>query len=150
MQPCKNIFFTSKFCYLLFCNPTHKTGTGTANRWGTTNSEPPGPIIMIGESETLTSSQILFITLFSAGAHRCGAVYQPPHPVQLCCAKTIFRHAFNFLHLILLYRITYWAPLYWDALTTVNTFLEPGFFSWWFFHFLRMFLLLSPPSLLLV
>jgi hypothetical protein len=30
--------------------------TGTANRWGTTNSKPPGPIIMIGQSETLSSS----------------------------------------------------------------------------------------------
>jgi hypothetical protein len=31
------IFLTSKFHYLLFGNPTHKTVTGTANRWGTTN-----------------------------------------------------------------------------------------------------------------
>jgi len=30
------IFFTSKFSYLLFCNPTYKTETGTANRWGWT------------------------------------------------------------------------------------------------------------------
>jgi hypothetical protein len=30
------IFLTSKFSYLLFCNPTHKTKTGTANRWETT------------------------------------------------------------------------------------------------------------------
>jgi len=33
---CK-IFLTSKFSYLLFPNPTHKTKTGTANRWGTAN-----------------------------------------------------------------------------------------------------------------
>jgi hypothetical protein len=39
------IFFTSKFSYLLFFNPTHKTETGTANRRGTINSEQPGPII---------------------------------------------------------------------------------------------------------
>jgi hypothetical protein len=39
---------------------------GTAN-WGTTNSKPPGPIIMMTQSETLSSSQILFITLFSTG-----------------------------------------------------------------------------------
>jgi hypothetical protein len=30
------IFFTSKCSYVLFCNPTNKTETGTANRWGTT------------------------------------------------------------------------------------------------------------------
>jgi hypothetical protein len=52
----------------LFCNPTHKTETGTPNRWGTTNSEPPEPIIPMGQSEILSSSQIIFITLFSAGA----------------------------------------------------------------------------------
>jgi len=27
------IFLTSKFSYLLFCNPTHQTETGTSNRW---------------------------------------------------------------------------------------------------------------------
>jgi hypothetical protein len=35
---------------------------------GTTNSNPLGPIIMMGQSETVISSQIVFITLFSAGA----------------------------------------------------------------------------------
>jgi hypothetical protein len=44
----QKIFFTSKFSYVLFCNPTHETETGTANRWGTTSSKPPGPIIMTG------------------------------------------------------------------------------------------------------
>jgi len=42
------IFFTSKFSYVLFCNPTNKTETGTANRWETTNSKPHGPIIYDG------------------------------------------------------------------------------------------------------
>jgi hypothetical protein len=28
-----NIFLTSKFSYLLFCNPTHETETQTANMW---------------------------------------------------------------------------------------------------------------------
>jgi len=46
------MFFTSKFSCVLFCNPTHKTETGTANRWETTNSKPPGRIIMMGQSET--------------------------------------------------------------------------------------------------
>jgi putative component of membrane protein insertase Oxa1/YidC/SpoIIIJ protein YidD len=34
---------------ILVCNPTHKTEIGTANRWGTTNSKPPGRIIMTGQ-----------------------------------------------------------------------------------------------------
>jgi hypothetical protein len=46
------IFFTSKFSYLLsFFNPTHKTESGIANRCEITNSKPPGPIIMMGQSE---------------------------------------------------------------------------------------------------
>jgi hypothetical protein len=66
----KEIFFTSKFHYLLFSNPTHKTETGTANRRGTTNSKPLGPIIMMCPPEALSSSQMISITLFSAGAER--------------------------------------------------------------------------------
>jgi hypothetical protein len=55
------IFLTSKFSYLLFSNPTHKTKTGTPNRRETTNSTPPRPIIMFGLSETGSNSQIIFI-----------------------------------------------------------------------------------------
>ncbi len=58
------IFFTSKFSYVLFCNPTNKTETGTANRWGTTTNKPPGPIIMMGQSEEI------YYTLFC----RCTAL----------------------------------------------------------------------------
>jgi hypothetical protein len=32
-----------------FGNPTNKTVTGTAYTWGTTNSKPPGPIILIDQ-----------------------------------------------------------------------------------------------------
>jgi hypothetical protein len=63
---------------ILFCNPTQKTETRTANRLGTTNSKPPGPIIMMDQSETPTTSQIIFIRLFSVGAQRVCAFYQPP------------------------------------------------------------------------
>ncbi len=55
------IFFTAKFSYLLFCNPSHKSETGIANRWGTSNSKPPGPIIMMGRSESLSSSEIILL-----------------------------------------------------------------------------------------
>ncbi len=87
----EKIFFTSKFSYVLFSNPTHKTETQTTKRWGTTNdSKPPGSIIMTDQSETLSISQIIFITLFSAGTQSCCALYQPHHSVQLCGTKTIF------------------------------------------------------------
>jgi hypothetical protein len=43
-------FFTSKFCYLLFYNPTHKTETGIPNnKWGVINSKPREPIVMMGQ-----------------------------------------------------------------------------------------------------
>jgi len=37
---------------------------------------------MMGQSETLSSSQIKFITLFSAGAQCYWAIYQPPQLVH--------------------------------------------------------------------
>jgi hypothetical protein len=78
-------FFTSKFSYLLFCNPTYRNEIGTANRWGTTKSKPPRPIIMISQSETLSSSQIIFNKLFPKPAF-----YYPRQSVTLCWAKIIF------------------------------------------------------------
>jgi hypothetical protein len=71
-------------------NLTHKMETRTAHRWGTTNSKPPGPIIMMGQLETPTSSQIIFSIFFSGGAQHCWAFYQAPQIVQLGKAKTIF------------------------------------------------------------
>jgi hypothetical protein len=32
-HPASHIFFTSKFSYLLFCNPTHQTQTWTTNNY---------------------------------------------------------------------------------------------------------------------
>jgi hypothetical protein len=60
------MFLISKFGYVSFPNPIHKTKIGIANRWGDdyTNCEPLGPVISIGQSETGNSSQIIFITLF--------------------------------------------------------------------------------------
>jgi hypothetical protein len=58
----------SKSCRFVFGNPTNKTETGTAYTWGITNSKPPGSIIVIGQSEILSRSQVQFITLFLGGA----------------------------------------------------------------------------------
>jgi hypothetical protein len=63
-----NVLLTSNSSYLVFRNPSDKTKIGIANRWGITNSKPPGPIIMMNQSETLNNSQVIFIALFSAGA----------------------------------------------------------------------------------
>jgi hypothetical protein len=56
-------YLTFKSSYLLFSNLTHKTETGTANSWEIINSKAQGPVIMIGQSETGSTSQIIFITL---------------------------------------------------------------------------------------
>ncbi len=68
----------SKFsCFFLFGgNPTNKTVTGTAaHTWGTTNSKPSRPIIMIDQSELLSRSHVQFITLFFGGVQLCCAFY---------------------------------------------------------------------------
>jgi hypothetical protein len=41
---------------------------------GTTNKKPPGPIIMIDQSEILSRSQVQFITLFFE-VHNCVAPF---------------------------------------------------------------------------
>ncbi len=84
MWPCKKIFLTSKFSYLLFSNPTLEVKTGTAKRWETTNNNPPEPIKLSNQP--------------TAGARLCCAFYQPQNPVQSCWAKTICWAASAFLN----------------------------------------------------
>jgi hypothetical protein len=90
------ILLTSKFSYLLLSNTTTKTAkkyfahpslviyfsptppinlkTGTASRWETTNSNPPGPIKLSSQSTTVVRP--------------CSAFYQCKHPVDKYRAKT--------------------------------------------------------------
>jgi hypothetical protein len=76
----------------------------TAMGGGTTNSKPPGSIIMIGQSETVSSTQIIFITFCSRFtavipgsalyAHMMGQKhFLEPYP-----------HVLTFLHPILMCR----------------------------------------------
>jgi hypothetical protein len=58
--------------------------------WGITNSKPPGRIITTGQSETLSRSLIIFITLFSAGGHICCVFHKPLQRVHFCWAKINF------------------------------------------------------------
>jgi hypothetical protein len=57
---------------------------------GTTNSKPPGPIIMVHQSEILSRSQVQFITLFFRSAQLCCAFYQPRQATRIWCRKTNF------------------------------------------------------------
>jgi hypothetical protein len=77
----------------LFGTPPIKTERGTLKTSETTNSKPPGPIIMMTQSETLIGSQVIFITLFSAGARRCSsAIYWCNYakPKRFCWAKQAY------------------------------------------------------------
>jgi hypothetical protein len=59
--------------------------------WGTTNSKPPGRIIMIGQSETRSSSQIVFIyTIFC----RCTRVSVPFTSHCTNCATVLSQNQF--------------------------------------------------------
>ncbi len=56
------IFLTSKISYLfIFPNPTHKTTTGTANRWETTSSNPNWPMKLSNQSinQSINQQQVL-------------------------------------------------------------------------------------------
>jgi len=80
----------SKVSSFPFDNPTNKTETGTAYTWGTTNSKPPGPIIVIDQSEILSRSHAQFITLSLGGGQLCCAIYQPLQAARIWCRKTNF------------------------------------------------------------
>jgi hypothetical protein len=58
-----------------FSNPTHKTKTGTSNRWETTSSNPAGPIKLCRQS--------------TASVRLCSDFCQPQHPLHEWSAKNI-------------------------------------------------------------
>jgi hypothetical protein len=59
----RKYFSHPSFTYLLFSNPTHKPENGTANRWETTNSNPPGPIKQSGKSQHMLGFAVPFTGL---------------------------------------------------------------------------------------
>jgi hypothetical protein len=84
-----NMFFTSKFHYGFFSNPTHKTETGTADTWGTTNRKPSGPIIMMGANQKQGAVVRSYLLHSFLQVHTVAApFYQSPQTVQSCWAKT--------------------------------------------------------------
>ncbi len=70
-----------------FFNSTNKTES--ASTWETTNSKPPGPIVMIGQSETGRSNQIIFITLFSCRCTALLGLFPTLASVETCRGKPI-------------------------------------------------------------
>jgi hypothetical protein len=109
----QQIFFTSKFSYLLFCNPIHKKlKLRTASVWGTTNSKPPELIIiMMDQLEILSTIQIIFIIHFSAGAQTLLRLWPATTNCAIMLSQSHFldpnRHVLTFLHPMVQCRITY-------------------------------------------
>ncbi len=76
--------FDDKQFYIFFCNPIHKTEIGTGQGLLIANQLDQS-LWQASEKETLSSSQIIFIKLFLAGAQWCNCkFYQPLQIVQLC------------------------------------------------------------------
>jgi hypothetical protein len=73
-----NSFSHPSFSYLLSCNSMHKTQVEIPNRWETTNSKTPGPIIMI----RLPSAQ-LCCTIYQPQQTNCAQMLGRPNP--FCC-----------------------------------------------------------------
>ncbi len=134
---------------------TRKLGWGSSLKlgqqiggWGMTNSKPPGPIIMISQSETLISSYITFITLFFC---RCTALLRLLLATAMCAimlSQNHFpepnRHRLDFPHPI--YRAGSHTKHYWRCISNDAQYVTPDStiysekvkmcqFSWgnWFF-----------------
>jgi hypothetical protein len=91
--------------FLFFPNPTHKTGT--ANRWETTNSKTPGPIIMMARPETGSSSQVKSYLLHfsSLGGVRLCFAFLRVHKAKMLSQNHFgypSQHLLTFLHSILM------------------------------------------------
>ncbi len=129
MGPWRKFFSHPSFSYLLFF-ATSPMKLKLANKWESTNSKPPGPIITIGQLETGTSSQIQFITLFYG---RC-TPWLPLLPALVIRANMLGQnqfpelnqHVLTFLHGILNgCRVTCWAEHCWRASPPHHTCKHP-------------------------
>jgi hypothetical protein len=100
MWALQNHFSHPSLVIYLFCNPTHKTETRITNRWGTTNSKPPGGIITISQSETNAAAvrsyllHSFFCRCTRIGvpftSHRAVSNYAEPNPIFLSQTSTFW------------------------------------------------------------
>ncbi len=91
------IFFTSKFSYLLFfCNPTHKTETGTANLWKLQIANPVDQTLCLTNQKqgAIVRSYLLHSSL---AGEQSWDIHQPQQMDHICSRmehicprKTIF------------------------------------------------------------
>jgi hypothetical protein len=90
MGPCKNQFSGPSLVIYFFATPPIKMNLGRQIGCGLLIANHLDQLLWcFNEKHLWAVSQIIFITLFSAGAHRCWAFDQRPQTVQLCWARTI-------------------------------------------------------------
>ncbi len=77
-----SVLWPASLPYVLFCNPTRKTETATANRWGTTNSKPPGPIIICRANQKHWAAVRSYLLHSFLQVHTRGnaSIYAEPKP----------------------------------------------------------------------
>jgi hypothetical protein len=84
------IILTSKFSYLLFCNPTHITEMRTLNRWELLIANHLDHSWWLANQKQGSSVKSYLLHSFLACAHLCCAFYQPQQTEPKCRGKTIF------------------------------------------------------------
>jgi hypothetical protein len=112
-RPCTNISHIQVLVKPFFPNPTHKT----KNWWLPGDSKPLGLIIMIDQSETRSSCQNIFITLFSG--KQVLRLVVVPFTRSVTCTKMLGQNHFcwaklahfDFFFIQFWFAgFTYWAP----------------------------------------
>jgi hypothetical protein len=69
-------------------NPTNETVTGAAYVWGILFSKPPGPFIMIDQSEILNCSYVQLIILFFGDAQTVLRLFPARQAAGIWCRKS--------------------------------------------------------------
>jgi hypothetical protein len=83
------IFLTSKFSYLLFCDPTHKTETRTAYRCELLIANHMDQSLWLGNENQGAAVRSYLLHSSLAGAQLCCDFYQPQQSEQICRRKII-------------------------------------------------------------
>jgi hypothetical protein len=84
------IYLTSKFNYLLFCNPTHKIERGTANRWELLIRNHLDQSLWLPNQKQGAAVRSCSLHSSLAAAHLGCPLYQPQQIEPICKRKTIF------------------------------------------------------------
>jgi hypothetical protein len=120
MWPYKKYFSHPRLVIYYLATPLMKLKTGTANRSGTSNSKPPGPIVTVAQSEHWASVRSYLLHSFLRLQSAAVSFTSHPKPCNYADPKQFpepNRHILDFLHLILLCTHDHIVSTVGDALT---------------------------------